>query len=567
MKIRLEQLNPTIGNISGNIALMRDAYQKASADGVDLIVFPELCVCGYPPLDLLERRDFISMIEQQVEAFVRSTGATGVIFGTPVRNTAAAGRPLYNAAVLAQNGAVLQTARKSLLPTYDVFDEFRYFEPGLNRKSVVFNGIRLGITICEDIWNNENEVIYHVYDINPAEELRRDGAQVLINISASPFTQKKPELRARMLQNHAKSLELPLVYVNQVGANTELIFDGDSMAVNPDGSIMVRPPLFETASADVVLEQNGGVWQVAGAPAEVKLPPRPERLFRALVSGLRDYLSKTAFGSRVVLGLSGGIDSALVSVIAAEALGAENVMAVTMPSEFSSSGSVDDSRVLAENLGISFEQIPIKNLYDSYLQALEPLFKGTPFGIAEENIQSRSRGVLLMAVSNKFGHMLLNTGNKSEVAVGYCTLYGDMAGGLSVISDLYKTEVFEMCRWLNAVYYGREVIPEAIITKPPSAELRPDQKDTDSLPEYELLDDILYRYIELQQSREEITEALGEAEAATVSRVLRMVDLNEYKRRQAAPGLRVSAKAFGSGRRLPIVQQWTAQQKQGGSAK
>lgn len=285
------------------------------------------------------------------------------------------------------------------------------------------------------------------------------------------------------------------------------------------------------------------------------------------MSGLRDYLSKTAFGSRVVLGLSGGIDSALVSVIAAEALGPENVMAVTMPSEFSSSGSVDDSRVLAENLGISFEQIPIKNLYDSYLQALEPLFKGTPFGIAEENIQSRSRGVLLMAVSNKFGHMLLNTGNKSEVAVGYCTLYGDMAGGLSVISDLYKTEVFEMCRWLNAVYYGREVIPEAIITKPPSAELRPDQKDTDSLPEYELLDDILYRYIELQQSREEITEALGEAEAATVSRVLRMVDLNEYKRRQAAPGLRVSAKAFGSGRRLPIVQQWTAQQKQGGSAK
>ncbi|MCH8485622.1 MAG: NAD+ synthase [Candidatus Cyclonatronum sp.] len=559
MKIRLAQLNPTIGDIRGNVAQMRVAYKQAAADGIDLIVYPELCVCGYPPLDLLERRDFITTIEQQVRAFVSETGDTGAIFGTPVRNSGKAGRPLYNAAILAQSGSVLQTARKSLLPTYDVFDEFRYFEPETSRKTVLFNGIRLGITICEDIWNNENEVIYHVYDINPAEELKLDGAEVLINISASPFTQKKPELRAGMLQNHARDLGLPLIYVNQVGANTELIFDGDSMALNPDGSIMARPPLFEHTTADVQLEQTSAGWQLKGSPAETTLPGKPERLFRALVLGLRDYLGKTAFGKQVVLGLSGGIDSALVSVIAAEALGPENVMAITMPSAFSSLGSVDDSRILAKNLGIRFEQIAIKPLYDGYLEALAPLFEGTDFGVAEENLQSRSRGVLLMAVSNKFGHMLLNTGNKSEMAVGYCTLYGDMAGGLSVLSDVYKTEVFEMCRWLNDSWYGREVIPNAIITKPPSAELRPDQKDTDSLPEYDLLDDILFRYIELQHSREQITEALGEAQAETVRRILRLVDLNEYKRRQAAPGLRVSAKAFGSGRRLPIVQQWTSQ--------
>lgn len=559
MKIRLAQLNPTIGDISGNFALMREAYEQAAREGVDLLVFPELCVCGYPPLDLLERRDFIAAIEQQSDAFTASTGETGVIFGAPVRNTKGAGRPLYNAAILAQHGRVLQTARKSLLPTYDVFDEFRYFEPETSRKTVSFKGVKLGITICEDIWNNENEVIYHVYDINPAEELKRDGAEVLINISASPFTQKKPELRARMLQNHAKQLELPIIYVNQVGANTELIFDGDSMALNPDGRIVRRIPLFETASEDVILHKNGDRWEAEGAAVTAKLPERPERLFRALVLGLRDYLTKTAFGSKVVLGLSGGIDSALVSVIAAEALGPENVTAITMPSAFSSGGSVEDSRVLAQNLGIRFEQIPIKPLYDTYLDALDPLFRGTDFGIAEENLQSRSRGVLLMAVSNKFGHMLLNTGNKSEMAVGYCTLYGDMAGGLSVLADVYKTEVFEMCRWLNESWYGREVIPDAIITKPPSAELRPDQKDTDSLPEYHLLDAILYRYIELQQSREEITQALGGTHEETIRRVLRMVDLNEYKRRQAAPGLRVSAKAFGSGRRLPIVQQWTSQ--------
>ncbi|AXJ01785.1 NAD+ synthase (glutamine-hydrolysing) [Cyclonatronum proteinivorum] len=559
MKIRLAQLNPTIGDISGNLRLMREAYETALQDEVDLLVFPELCVCGYPPLDLLERRDFIRSIERHVEDFIASTGETGVIFGSPVRNRNGAGRPLYNAALLAQHGKILQTARKSLLPTYDVFDEFRYFEPETSRKTVSFKGVKLGITICEDIWNNENEVIYHVYDINPAEELKRDGAEVLINISASPFTQKKPELRARMLQNHAEKLELPIIYVNQAGANTELIFDGDSMALNARGEIICRAALFGTGTEDVTLFKKDGRWDTEGPAAEVQLPARPERLFRALVMGLRDYLRKTAFGSKVVLGLSGGIDSALVSVIAAEALGPENVTAITMPSAFSSGGSVEDSRVLAENLGIQFEQIPIKNLYDAYLHALAPLFEGTAFGIAEENLQSRSRGVLLMAVSNKFGHMLLNTGNKSEMAVGYCTLYGDMAGGLSVLADVYKTEVFEMCRWLNDSWYGRELIPNAIITKPPSAELRPDQKDTDSLPEYDVLDAILYRYIELQQSREEITKALQEVDEAEIRRVLRLVDLNEYKRRQAAPGLRVSAKAFGSGRRLPIVQQWTSQ--------
>lgn len=558
MKIRLVQLNPVVGDIAGNAEKIRMFYTQAAADGVDLVIFPELSICGYPPMDLLERKDFITSIEKHVELLASETRKTALMIGAPVRNPAGRGRPLFNAALLAKNGKVMHITHKILLPTYDVFDEFRYFEPGDGSEPFEMSGIRFGVTICEDIWNNENEVIYHVYDQSPAADQKKSGAEVLINISASPFTRKKPELRAQMLRNHAKELDLPIVYVNQAGANTELIFDGDSMYMDGNGTILSRMPLFEEGFADVELQkENGIVRATASEPQKADIPGPEERLFKALVLGLKDYLRKTSFSGKALLGLSGGIDSALVAVIAAEALGPENVMAVTMPSEFSSAGSVSDSEKLAANLGVNFEEIAVSPLYDGFLKQLQPLFENTEFGVAEENIQSRSRGVLLMAISNKFGHILLNTGNKSEMAVGYCTLYGDMAGGLSVLSDVYKTEVYAICRWLNESYYGKEVIPNDIITKPPSAELRPDQKDSDSLPDYELLDSILLRYIERQMSRDEIIAEVGNDEV--VKRVLRLVDLNEYKRRQAAPGLRVSSKAFGSGRRLPIVQQWTNQ--------
>lgn len=559
MKIRLVQLNPVIGDIKGNTEMIREAYAAAVRGNADLVIFPELSVCGYPPMDLLERHDFIESINRHVEQLVTETKQTALLIGAPVRNPGGKGRPLYNAAILARGGKVLHTTHKTLLPTYDVFDEFRYFEPGNGSVPVELDGIRFGVTICEDIWNNENEVIYHVYDKSPAADLKKSGAEVLINISASPFTRRKPELREQMLRNHATNLDIPILYANQVGANTELVFDGDSMYMDANGDVLSRLPLFETGFTDIeITKDSGQIRSKAINYTHTQIPGAEERLFKALVLGLRDYLTKTSFASKALLGLSGGIDSALVSVIAAEALGPQNVLAVTMPSEFSSEGSVTDSETLAGNLGIGFEEIDVSPLYNTFVDQLEPLFKGTEFGVAEENIQSRCRGVLLMAISNKFGHILLNTGNKSEMAVGYCTLYGDMAGGLSILSDVYKTEVYNICRWLNESYYGKEVIPNAIITKPPSAELRPDQKDSDSLPDYGTLDGILHRYIEKQMSVDEVVGELGEED--TVKRIFRLVDLNEYKRRQAAPGLRVSSKAFGSGRRLPIVQQWTKQQ-------
>lgn len=557
MIIRAAQFNPTVGDLSGNAEAIEAAYHRACGEGVDLIIFPELALCGYPPMDLLERPAFREKNRELIAQLIAATRgqSAGLLFGAPVPHEGK-GRPLYNAALLAAGGELLHTARKTLLPTYDVFDEFRYFEPNSDFEPAVFRGVKLGITICEDIWNNENEVTYHEYEADPAARLAEAGAELLINISASPFTKQKPELRARMLQNHARAHALPIVYVNQTGANTELIFDGDSMGVAADGRLSLRLPLFEACEADLRFV-NGRLEARKAAPAVAELPPLEARIFYALLLGLRDYLGKTGIASKVVLGLSGGIDSALVSVIAAEALGPENVLAVTMPSSFSSPGSVTDSGVLARNLGIHFDEIPIGPVYDAFTTQLQPLFEGTEFGVAEENLQSRTRGALLMAISNKFGHILLNTGNKSEMAVGYCTLYGDMAGGLSVLSDVYKTEAYAMARWLNAEYYGREVIPQNIIEKAPSAELRPDQKDSDSLPDYELLDAVLYRYIELQQDAGQISREFGEAEL--VRKVVRMVDINEYKRRQAAPGLRVSIKAFGSGRRLPIVQQWTRQ--------
>ena len=560
MRIRLQQLNPTIGDLSGNEELILNAIHQAEEDGIELLLLPELMTCGYPPMDLLEREIFRDLLYEVNQEIIEATGETAVIFGSITKNMSGVGRKMYNSAIIAQHGEEITRVHKALLPTYDVFDDLRYFEPGHEFEPVIINGFPFGITVCEDIWFNDNDIQYHIYDKNPAEILANKGAKAIINISASPFNKNKPVTRKNMLQKHANELGMPLFYVNSVGAQTELIFDGDSLTFDSSGVMKARSKRFVPDAVDIKFNpQNYEVKAISEVEDNFENPPKEQVMFEALVLGVRDYLHKTGVAEKVILGLSGGIDSALTAVIAKEALGAENVKAVTMPSEFSSEGSVSDSEKLAENLGIELLEIPIKEIYEAFNSVLTPHFKGTEFGIAEENIQSRSRGDLLMALSNKFGYMLLNTGNKSEMAVGYCTLYGDMAGGLSVISDVYKTEVYDICRWLNTSYYGQEVIPEAILTKPPSAELRPDQKDSDSLPDYETLDTILEYYLEEQRSREEIIQTVMNEKV--VDQVLKLVDLNEYKRYQAPPGLKVSAKAFGTGRRWPIVQQWTGLEK------
>lgn len=560
MNIRLQQLNPTIGDLSGNQTLIIDAIVEAEKDKVDILILPELIVCGYPPMDLIERVVFREMCYQVNRDVINATQNTVVIFGSITENLSGVGRVCFNSAIVAQHGKEIDRVHKALLPTYDVFDDLRYFEPGTEFEPILIHGIPFGITVCEDIWFNDNEIQYHTYSTNPAEILANKGARAIINISASPFTKRKPVTRVGMLQKHAAELGLPLFYVNQVGANTELIFDGDSLALDQSGFIVTRDERFKSTYVDVDYNAEAQTLD-AGKYAECErtIPNPIKTMFDALVLGVQDYLRKSKLGNKVILGLSGGIDSALVCAIAAEAVGPENVLAVTMPSEFSSGGSVSDSELLAKNLGVELKNIAIKPIFENYLAQLSPLFEGTSFNVAEENLQSRTRGDLLMAISNKFGHMLLNTGNKSETAVGYCTLYGDMAGGLGVISDLYKTEVFEMCRWLNEVYYQKEVIPESIITKEPSAELRPDQKDSDTLPDYGTLDTILKYYLEDQLSRDEML--LKDLEEETIDHIIRLVDRNEHKRYQSAPGLKVSAKAFGSGRRWPIVQQWTGQEQ------
>lgn len=558
--IRLEQLNPIIGDLMGNKQLIINAIKKAEKAKIDILILSELVVCGYPPMDLIERDIFRELCYQVNEEIIQSTRSTTVIFGSITENKSGVGRTCFNSAIVAKNQREIARVHKALLPTYDVFDDLRYFEAVSHFEPVVLNNIPFGITICEDIWFNDNEIQYHTYKDNPAEILEKKGARAIINISASPYSKNKPVSRVGMLQKHARELQLPLFYVNQVGANTELIFDGDSLALAPDGYIVTRGQRFKSTYVDV--EYNAKTQKLeAGryADCERVAPNKIQTMFSALVLGVKDYLKKSKLGNNVILGLSGGIDSALVCTIAKEAVGADNVLAVTMPSQYSSKGSVIDSKILAKNLGIKLIEIPINPIYDAYLDQLVPLFDGTVENVAEENLQSRSRGDILMAISNKFGHMLLNTGNKSETAVGYCTLYGDMAGGLGVISDLYKTEVYDMCRWLNEEYYQKEIIPNSIITKEPSAELRPDQKDSDSLPDYGTLDTILQYYLEDQSSIEEIV-ARGFDENL-VHKILRLVDINEHKRFQSAPGLKVSAKAFGSGRRWPIVQRWTGLEK------
>jgi len=555
VNIRLQQINPAIGDLLGNKNLIIEAIQNAETDNIDLLILPELCVCGYPPMDLLERDDFIASAIETNREIVSATKSATVIFGAITPNESGTGRKLFNSAIIAQNGHECQIVHKALLPTYDVFDDLRYFEPNMIFEPVKINGFNFGVTICEDIWYNENEYQYHNYTINPAQKLVEKGAQAIINISASPFTKTKPLSRLKMLKTHAIKLGVPVFYANQVGANTELVFDGASAAIDNKGKIIADTELFTPQYTDV---QFGGQFITAAKKIKNQFEwPKEKLIFNALKAGLEDYLSKTNFTNSVVLGLSGGIDSALVCTIAAEAIGPEQVLAVTMPSQFSSDGSITDSEKLAQNLGVRLEKITIKQLYDSYITQLKPLFEDRSFGIAEENLQSRIRGNLLMAISNKFGCMLLNTSNKSELAVGYGTLYGDMSGGLGLISDLYKSEVNALAEWLNKEYFKKIVIPESIIQKAPSAELRPDQKDTDTLPDYSVLDKILFYYIEEQKSAEFIISK-GYSERV-VKKVISMVQSSEHKRYQSPPGLKISAKAFGVGRRWPIVQKWISQ--------
>jgi NAD+ synthase (glutamine-hydrolysing) len=557
MKVRLEQLNPIVGDLKGNQGLILDALKKAEGDGIDLLILPELGVTGYPTQDLLEIESFRSACYRINDEIISSTKKTALLFGSISPNESGLGRKMFNSGFLAKDGELIGHTHKALLPTYDIFDDLRYFEPHRSFSCLVLDGVKLGVTICEDIWYNENEFQYHTYDVDPAFELKKDGADVIINISASPYTNSKHQNRVEMLCNHARRLKLPVFYSNQVGTHTDVIFDGDSMAITGEAEVIATTKPFHPSFTDIEWEPETGKLKRISAENPIYPASKCERQFEAIKCGLNDYVKKTGFTDKVLLGLSGGIDSALVCALAVDTLGAENVTAMTMPSEFSSKGSVSDSKLLAENLGIELIEIPIGTIFDSYGSSLKPVFENRPFDVAEENLQSRIRGSLLMAYSNKFNSFLLATGNKSEYAVGYATLYGDMNGALAIIGDLYKTEVFELCKWLNAVYYKKEVIPYNTITKPPSAELRPDQKDSDSLPEYDVLDTVLFSYIELQKSKSEIISSGQDSEL--VKRIVQMVDLNEFKRFQAAPILKLSSKSFGAGRRWPIVQKWTFQ--------
>ena len=551
MRIALCQINPTVGDLAGNVdRVLRDARRAAEA-GADLAVFPELCVTGYPPQDLLDRPAFLDDVDAALRHLsARLPPSLGAIVGAPVRNDTPVGKRLFNTALLLADGDVVDAVSKTLLPTYDVFDEYRYFEPCPERKVVEWRGLRLGLHVCEDMWNNEEQAPYHLYAANPIDELAALGVDLFVNVSASPYATGKPVERRLLIQKSCREHGVPFVYVNQVGANTEIVFDGASQVQSAAGEVLWHAPLFEEAFF---------VWDSEAPGEPVRLPETDvtAEIHDALVLGIRDYVAKTGAGvfEKALVGLSGGIDSAVTCALAAEALGPDRVVGVTMPSAYSSAGSVSDSARLAENLGIEFHEVSIRPAVDAFGDMLEPLFVGTPVGVAEENIQARSRGLTLMAISNKFGHLLLTTGNKSEMAVGYATLYGDMSGGLAVLSDVFKLEVYRVAEHINA-RAGREVIPRSTITKPPSAELKPGQVDQDSLPPYDVLDTILLRYVEQHEGPEAIARETG-YDLALVDRIARMVDRNEYKRRQAAPGLRVSGKAFGVGRRLPIVMRRT----------
>lgn len=540
MKIALAQINTTIGDFEGNFKKILDAYKLGVEKGVDLVLTPELALTGYPPRDLLLRKDFVDKNLAVLENLAAATGKTGLIVGYVGKNVAKPGRDLTNSAALLHNGKIVATRTKILLPTYDVFDEDRYFEPALENTPIVFNGKKIGLTICEDIWNDEDFWRERRYRRNPPAELFDAGAECLINISASPWHLGKDKTRRAMLSNLASKFSKPVVYCNLVGGNDELVFDGGSLVFNRKG---------ETIACGAIFNEDFIIADIDVDEPEIRPPEMvdEEYVFRALVIGLRDYMKKCGF-KRAVLGLSGGIDSALTACIATEALGSENVLGVSLPSQYSSKGSLDDARLLAKNLKIKYEVIPIKEPFESIKKQLAAVFAGLPEDITEENIQARIRGVILMALSNKFGSLLLTTGNKSELGVGYCTLYGDMCGGLAVISDVPKTMVYKIARWINR---AGEIIPHSSIVKPPSAELRPNQTDQDTLPPYETLDTILQAYVVEGKSPQEIVQQ--GFEETTVKYVIKLIENCEYKRRQAAPGIKVTTRAFGMGWRVPLA--------------
>ena len=542
MKIALAQINPTVGDFTGNLDKILSVSRRAAEAGARLTVFSELAICGYPPADFLEKPSFLARCRTAVDELAAATRGlpTAVLAGVALPAEAADGKPAVNAAVLLDGGRILLEQHKRLLPFYDVFDEQRYFASNRSQQVVELDGLRLAITICEDAWNDKNFWPRRLYPVDPIEELMSQQPSLLINLSSSPFWHGKRALRRQMLAATARRYAVPVLLANQVGGNDSLIFDGSSLALNAQGDLIAQAASFQE---DLIVVDPFAAPVIAD-PEENDT----EAAYQALVVGTRDYVRKCGF-KKALVGLSGGIDSALVAAIAADALGAENVLGIGMPSPYSSAGSIDDSRELAANLGIRFELIPISGLFAEYTRSLETLFAGAAPDTTEENIQSRIRGSLLMALSNKFNALVLTTGNKSEMAVGYCTLYGDMVGALAVIGDLVKTRVYSVCRWLNR---GREVIPGAILEKPPSAELRPDQKDTDSLPPYEILDPILEAYVERYEPPEQLAAA-NDISLEIVQQVVRLVERSEYKRQQAAPVLKVTSKSFGMGRRFPIA--------------
>jgi len=547
MKFSVAQLNYHIGNFSGNKELIINAIKKARGVNAELIIFSELCIPGYPPLDLLDRFDFIERCSRTVDEIARECRDITAIVGSPVINENPTGKKLFNSALVLSEGKTICSVNKALLPTYDIFDEYRYFEPGKKFSVFPFKGLKIALTVCEDLWDEQpfdNEFEKkRLYTFSPMDELAKQNPDLIINISASPFSYTKIEAKAGIFKNKALKHNIPVINVNQTGANTELIFDGASMLINGKGEICRRLPFFEEA---VETFSTDKIFTCPASP-ETEIHNPVALIHKALVTGIRDYFHKSDM-KKAVLGLSGGIDSALVLCLAVEALGRENVRALLMPSRYSSEHSVQDAVVLAKRLNIQYDIINIEKPFTAFVEDLKPLFKGMETDVTEENIQARIRALLLMAIANKFGCILLNTSNKSEAAVGYGTLYGDMAGGLSVIGDIYKTDIYKLADHINRT---EEIIPRRIIEKLPSAELRPDQFDTDSLPEYKILDSILYQYIEVQKPAQRIT---GEGiTPETVSRVLRMINTNEYKRYQSPPVLRISSKSFGQGRRMPIV--------------
>jgi len=547
MKISIAQLNYHVGNFERNSHIIKEAIKKASEEGADLIVFSELCISGYPPLDLLDHIDFVRKCDETVKNIASCCRGITAIVGSPVINRRPEGKKLFNSALVLSEGKIVFEARKALLPTYDIFDEYRYFEPERSFDVFDFKGKKIAITICEDLWDeqpfpNEFEKS-RLYTLSPTEELSKFNPGLIINLSASPFSYTRTEAKRKIFTGKAAKYNIPVIMVNQTGANTELIFDGGSMVIAKNGNIIRQLPFFEEAFYTIDYDQLISYTGKSDPP----VPDQIELIYKALITGIKDYFGKSGF-SKAIVGLSGGIDSAVVLCLAAEALGKENVKALILPSRYTPEQSLDDALKMAQNAGVSYEIISIEKPFRAFEEVLKPFFRGLPPDVTEENIQARIRAVLLMAYSNKFGHILLNTSNKSEAAVGYGTLYGDMAGGLSVIGDVYKTDVYRLAKYINR---NSEIIPANILIKPPSAELKPDQRDTDSLPEYPILDAILYRYIEMQKPASSIIAEGFDPE--TVLKTIRMINSNEYKRYQAPPILRISQKAFGAGRRMPIV--------------